>query len=85
MTKVIKKLFLTPHLEIVDNSLYLGKSLKFSILANGLAKLLEHFSKPKHNFFYFSKAVEDALTSKNHPRIHHHHNRLFTFPKYRMA
>ena len=59
--KVIKKLFLSPHLEILDDSLYLGKSPKFSILANGLAKLLEHFSKSEPNFFYFSKAIRDAL------------------------
>ena len=56
-----KKLFLSSHLEISDDSLYLGKFLKFSILANGLAKLSKHFSKQKPIFSILAKMLEMLL------------------------
>ena len=59
--KDIKIIFLFHHLESLQDSLYLEISLYFSILAIGIAKLLEQFSKQKSIFFYFNNDVGDAL------------------------
>ena len=56
-----KKLFLSPHLEILEKFLYLEKTQKISIIANRLAMLLELFRKKKPKNFYHSNAVGDAL------------------------
>jgi len=61
MVEYIKLMFLSHHLEVLEKSLYLGKTSIFSILANGLAMMLEHFRNKKPKFFYFSNVVGDAL------------------------
>ena len=58
----IKLMFLSLHLEVLEKFLYFEKNSNFTILANGLTMLLEHFRNKKPIFFYFSNVVGDALT-----------------------
>jgi len=72
MHLVVQKKNASSYLKILHESRYLEKSLKFSILTNGLIKPLKHFNKPKSNFFYcnktqifyFNKVVGDALRGR---------------------
>ena len=51
-------MFFSPHLEVLEKSLYLEKTLNFSILIKCLAMLLEHFRKKNPKFSILRMLLE---------------------------